>query len=49
MKASVFALLFGASALATPVVTRRQLEPQADAIDKLLEVVKGHTAKISMS
>lgn len=48
MKASFFALLtFAASALATPIIASRQLESQADELDRLTELVKVHTANIS--
>jgi len=48
MKASFFALLtFAASALATPIIASRQLESQADELDRLTELVKVHTANIN--
>jgi hypothetical protein len=51
MKAAFFALFtLAASALASPLLAdKRQLETQADEIDKLTELVKVHTANISMS
>lgn len=49
MKASFFALFaFAASALATPVLSERQLEAQADEIDKLFSQVQVYTAAISL-
>lgn len=48
MKAAFFALFaFAASALATPVLSERQLETQADEIDKLFSQVQVYTASIS--
>ncbi|RKU49230.1 hypothetical protein DL546_009549 [Coniochaeta pulveracea] len=48
MKASFFALFaFAASALATPVLSERQLEAQADEIDKLFSQVQVYTAAIN--
>ncbi|KAK3316585.1 hypothetical protein B0H66DRAFT_641409 [Apodospora peruviana] len=48
MKA-IFVILsaLAASVLATPVLSERQLETQADEIDKLIAVVQGHTANIN--
>jgi hypothetical protein len=48
MKAVFFALFaFAASALASPVIGERQLESQADEIDKLFSQIQGYTASIS--
>lgn len=50
MKAAFFTLFtFAVSALATPVLTERQLETQGDELDKLTELVRAHTANISTS
>ena len=50
MKASFFALFaFAAAALATPIISDRQLETQGDEIDKLMSIVTQHTANISAS
>ncbi|KAK4034848.1 hypothetical protein C8A01DRAFT_48845 [Parachaetomium inaequale] len=50
MKAAFIALFtFAVSALATPIIAERQLESQADEIDKLTELVKVHTANINQT
>jgi len=48
MKAVFFALFaFATSALAGPVIAERQLDSQADEIDKLFSQIQGYTASIS--
>ncbi|KAK3303180.1 uncharacterized protein B0T15DRAFT_438497 [Chaetomium strumarium] len=48
MKAIFFTLFsLAASALATPLLAQRQLETQADEIDRLTELVMSHTANIN--
>ncbi|KAK4236007.1 hypothetical protein C8A03DRAFT_45929 [Achaetomium macrosporum] len=48
MKAVFFTLFsLAASALATPLLAQRQLETQADEIDRLTELVMSHTANIN--
>lgn len=50
MKAAFFAIFaFAASALAGPVLSERQLDTQADEIDKLFSQISGYTASISKS
>ncbi|KAK3381965.1 hypothetical protein B0H63DRAFT_546713 [Podospora didyma] len=48
MKA-IFAILFAlaASAIATPVISERQVETEASEIDKLTDIVKGYTANLN--
>jgi hypothetical protein len=50
MKAVFFAVFaFAASALAGPIIAERQLDSQADEIDKLFSQIQGYTASISKS
>ncbi|SPQ26707.1 49a8c059-71d9-4e07-bbbb-e6b6fd2ee3bf [Thermothielavioides terrestris] len=48
MKAAFFSLFaFAASALASPIIAQRQATVQVDALDNLIQLVKGHTANIN--
>lgn len=48
MKAVLFAVFaFATSALAGPIIAERQLDTQADEIDKLFTQIQGYTASIS--
>ncbi|OIW24657.1 hypothetical protein CONLIGDRAFT_673772 [Coniochaeta ligniaria NRRL 30616] len=50
MKAVFFAVFaFAASALAGPLIAERQLDTQADEIDKLFSQIQGYTASINQT